>query len=145
MQVLSCRLNEEFCFPGSRTSVRVLAVQPGGVSLGIDTPVGESRCLPDFHSPENTNCSRRGKVVTGLFRRRASRQLQAASVGLGLARLQLRAGLTDSAQLALEKIHEEIQELRQRLEGKRKPAPRRARRAARGGCGKVAVLAGCSV
>jgi hypothetical protein len=39
-------------------------------------------------------------------------------MALGLARLQLQAGLTREAQAALAQVHEKLQRLRRRLEGK---------------------------
>jgi hypothetical protein len=50
------------------------------------------------------------------------RQLRSASTGLGLARLQLRAGLTRDAEATLDRLHQDIQSLRRDLEG---PAGRR--------------------
>jgi hypothetical protein len=54
---------------------------------------------------------------------RAQRQLKTASKGLGLARLQLQAGLTEDAQATLDTLHEEMQTLRRQLDEERQPSP----------------------
>jgi hypothetical protein len=69
---------------------------------------------------------------------RVRRQLRSASVSLGLARLQLRAGLTQDAQATLDQLHQELQSMRRRLErqGGRESVP--PPRAARTGTGPAA-------
>jgi carbon storage regulator len=115
MLILSRRLNEEIVFPGLRTAVRVVAVKGGEVRLGVEAP------------PEVTVL--RGEVEdrAGQWRPSPARSaggaglagpLKAACVGLGLARLQLQAGDLCAVDALLDRLHDEIQSLRRRLEGK---------------------------
>jgi hypothetical protein len=46
--------------------------------------------------------------------------LKAAGMGLGLARLQLQAGLAGDAQATLDQVHQDIQALMRRVEGEGK-------------------------
>jgi hypothetical protein len=62
----------------------------------------------------------------GAAQRLACERLRTAGTTVGLARLQLRIGNTQDAAATLELLHEEIQSLREQLEGGREPAaPRR--------------------
>ncbi|MBV9122821.1 MAG: carbon storage regulator [Planctomycetes bacterium] len=131
MLVLSRRLNEKVLFPGFEASVQVVAIKPGVIRLGIEAPpqvtvlreevqghhARYSRPVPH---PENPGRSARLEELQHL----TCRQLQTASLGLGLARLQLQAGQTESVQEILDQLHEDLQALRRRLEGKeKKPLP----------------------
>ncbi len=53
--------------------------------------------------------------------RRTCRRLKQASINLGMVRLQLQVGLVRDAEMNLERIHEEIQTMCLRLEGRKKP------------------------
>lgn len=56
--------------------------------------------------------------------RLTSRALQAFSVGIGLARFQLQAGLGQDVRATLDQLHGDIQTLRRRLEGESDPGVR---------------------
>jgi hypothetical protein len=57
-------------------------------------------------------------------RRRARKRLKDLSIALGMARLQVRTGHMQAAQVTLARLHEDIQVLRRTLErGRRKKAP----------------------
>jgi hypothetical protein len=151
MLILSCRIHEKFYFPGSQTSVRVLEIQPGSVRLGIDAPAEGAFSSRDFQDPNGgTRAGRRSRDTKAAYlrrQRRACRRLKAASMRLGMARLQLRVGLAQNAQLALEHIQQEIQALRRCLEGNKKQPARRPdtppRTAGDRQDGTVGVLASC--
>ena len=51
------------------------------------------------------------------------KRLKATCMGLGMARLQLEAGYPREAALALGRIHEDLQHLRQEIEGKKTKLP----------------------
>jgi carbon storage regulator CsrA len=120
MLVLSRRPGETLFFPGLRVAVQVLAARPGAVRLGIDAPPEVCVMRGEVVGPKPTTL-RPGRPG----RHRLTRELRRASLGVGLARLQLQAGRVDDAQGTLARLHEEIQQLRRLLEGEgEKTAPR---------------------
>jgi hypothetical protein len=88
-------------------------LQDQAAQWGPSVPPAEQPREPSRDQPhEAVPAAKRGRRG-----RLTRKQLRTASAGLGLARLQLRAGLTDDAQATLQRIHDEIQDLRRCLEG----------------------------
>ena len=132
MLVLSRRQNEKIVFPCIQASVQVVGVKGGVVRLGIEAPPEVDIFREEAQAPAACWRPFQTKVPQGTAHAK-QRQLQQqtreglklASTGLGLARLQLASGHIQEAQALLDRIHEDIQSLRQRLERKgRRELPR---------------------
>src|SRR5437763_9290 len=119
MLVLARKCAQEITFPDQQIRVEVLAVKPGLVRLGIEAPpevrvlrgelpdrVAEWGTEPDA-TPEHPTAPPQEQL--DLLTRKG---LTMASAGLGLARLQARVGLTEDLQQTLEKLHDQLQWLR---------------------------------
>lgn len=135
MVVLSRRPHESILIPAIGARIHVAAIEPDVVRVAIDAPPEVAVLRGEIQDraaqpPIPVHPGEKSRAPAGARRRfsRATRQrLQAASIRIGLARLQLRAGLVADAQAALAKVHEEIQRLRRRLEGRHAQlSPRRA-------------------
>jgi carbon storage regulator CsrA len=121
MLVLSARLHEKVHFPGSHTSVQVVAIQPGVVRLGIDAPE-EVRVLrqgipdrvaewgPAPVSPGDETPSTLLQL-DGLVQKR----LEIARRGLEEARRHLGDGRAEDAEVVLGRLDEDLYLLRRRL------------------------------
>jgi hypothetical protein len=145
MLKLSCRIREESSCHGSHTLGEVRLEKSGQVHRDRAGIAQGAFSNEDFQEPE---AGKKGWKERGKFgRRRLCSRLKATSIRLGMARLQLRVGLLQRAQLALEEIHKELQKLRGDLEGKRtKAGPRPAVSRQRGPSnsrGTGELLAGC--
>jgi carbon storage regulator CsrA len=121
MLVLSRRLNEKIVFPESNTVVQVVGVKPGVVRLGIRAPAEVTVLREEVHNrgaewrvpaasasldpapEENSDASDRAWLTS-------------ATLGLGLARLQLRVGQTRDAQETLARLHSQLQGVRKRFD-----------------------------
>ena len=137
--VLSRRPNEKVLFPTINTAVRVASVKRGTVRLGIEAPPEVPILRAELldraaewgaNSPPASLAESRLRELRHLLRNR----LSVTTVGLGVLRQQARAGLNAEMELTIAKIEEDMQLLRQRLEGEAAtPAPlppsRPARRA----------------
>ena len=116
MCVLSRRLNEKVLFPGFYfPAARGKAFLPGPLPPGLKAP------------PKTTDLSERsarGAVPAPMPPLGAPLRegLKAAGLGLGLARLQLQAGLTQDLPRLLAQVHEGILALRRQLDGECRPA-----------------------
>ena len=120
MLVLSRRMNEEILFPGMNISVKVLAVAPGKVSLGIQAPAevniiraelpnrvaewGVAEEVPDANSPEE----RLRKQNTQLRHR-----LKAAAADLRLLRRQLQLEMWSDAEETAAKMQNDFKVAKQ--------------------------------
>ena len=134
MLVLSRRLNERILIPEIGAAVEILDIKRSAVRLGINAPseVAVVRERPDTRPgqsdrPRPAICARMSR--THPSNRIIRRRLKQASIQLGLARLQLSVGLTSQVDLALARLHREIQQVRRCLGG-RKRLPARTRVAA---------------
>jgi carbon storage regulator CsrA len=124
MLVLSRRAGEKIVLPGLGVTIEVVNIKSGAVRLGITAPPevtilraevpdrtaewdGE-RPQPAAAVPEEPADGRLTRVVRG--------RLQVARTGMGELRRELQAGCTETAQLLLEKIDEDVALLQQRLE-----------------------------
>ncbi|HEV3257981.1 MAG TPA: carbon storage regulator [Gemmataceae bacterium] len=133
MLVLSRRLNQKILLPGVHTSVRVVAIKRGVVRLGIEAPPSVTVLreeVQDRTAEWQPTAAQSGEANTGAESRHPGHLLRdglkAASLSLGMARLQLRLGQTGEVRETLDKIHAELQRLRRGLEGgkeKAVPAP----------------------
>jgi carbon storage regulator CsrA len=153
MLVISRRPHEKIVIPAINACIHVAAVQPGVVRVAINAPRevvilrGElADRAAEWAAPavtpraSTTTKPRRGN-------RRTRERLRRVSMALGLARLQLRAGLTRDADATLGQVHQDIQVLRRRLGGKASKArsqraPKNSRAAATDGPDVLASLAG---
>ena len=131
MLVLSRRLHEKVLFPGTHTSVQIVAVKGGVVRLGIDAPpdvIILREEVPERTAewgpaqekqPADPALERTRDQLNGQVRDR----LRLTSVGLGLLQLQLDAGLAEEAQATLARIREDFQLLRYGVEGELEQVP----------------------
>jgi carbon storage regulator CsrA len=136
MLVLSRRLNEQILFPEFNTAVKVLGVKGNTVRLGIDAPLdvtilreevtdleekSQARLKNQSLSADKANDAEREKTrqLNHLLRNR----LNVAGLGLALLARQLEAGMLDDCQATLDKIHEDFDLLRDRLEVEMEPHP----------------------
>jgi carbon storage regulator CsrA len=113
MLVLTRRTDEEIVFPTTATRVRVLAARAGAVSLGIDAP-------PDIPV-------RRGELPDreaewGPASPEPGSRLAAVAKGVGLAELQMEAGMVDEARATLAAVRQGL--LRLQGYGRRYASPR---------------------
>lgn len=135
MLVLSRRPAEKIVFPGINTSVQVVAVKPGVVRLGIEAPSEIKVFREEIVGPSQVQDAVQAlgsqvRELNHLVRNRVN----AATIGLALLRRQLKAGLGEAAEATLEKLDQQIQLLRQQVEGASQKAvalpsapPRKAR------------------
>ncbi len=127
MLVLSRRLNEKIVIPSIHTTVQVVGIKAGAVRLGIVAPpdvpvwreeVQDRRVEGAGAAPAPAGAEARLKQVNQLVRSR----LAIGHTGLELLRHQLRQGLTREAADTLERLDEDLEMLRRRLEqGDREP------------------------
>jgi carbon storage regulator CsrA len=121
MLVLSARLHEKVLFPGSHTSVEIVAIQPSTVRLGIEAP-DEVRVLrqgiPDRvaewgePSPPADGASPSSLLQLD---RLVQKRLEIARKGLEEAQRHLGSGRSGDAETVLEKLDEDLHLLRRRL------------------------------
>jgi hypothetical protein len=126
MSTFSRRFQKKVLSLGLNLAVQVAAAEATLLLHGPEAPL--SAVAPHDVSREQFAgpTSRDEPTAEGKLDRwksRTQRQLKTASKGLGLARLQLQAGLTDDAQATLDTLHEEIQSLRRQLADERQPSP----------------------
>ncbi len=133
MLVLSRRQNEKIVFPCIQASVQVVGVKGGVVHLGIEAPPEVDIFREEAQAP--AACWRPFPTMLGEGSAHAKQRqlhqqtregLKLASTGLGLARLQLATGHIQEAQALLDRIHQDMQTLRQRLERKGRRKLRRS-------------------
>ena len=137
MLVLSRRPNEKVLFPSINTAVQVVSITGGVVRLGVEAPpevtilreeLQDRVAEPGATTPLIEPAESRLRGLRHLLRNR----LSVTTVGLGLLRQQARAGLSDELERTIAKIEEDMQLLRQRLEGEAAtPAPMPLSRPAR--------------
>jgi carbon storage regulator len=118
MLVLTRKLQEKIVFPGANISVQVVRIKPGKVGLGIEAPSEVTILreeIPDrlanWGAPKTSAPSAQPKSATSDPATNLSRKLQALSMGLGLARLQLRLGQSQNVEAVLDRMHQDIQSL----------------------------------
>ena len=129
MLVLARKCAQEISFPDLNIRIEVLAAKPGLVRLGIEAPP-EVRVLRG-ELPDRV--AEWGPATDAEVERQAAPQdhleqltrngLTLANVGLGLARLQARLGSTDELQQTLERLHEQLQWLRDQWQPTTKACP----------------------
>ena len=121
MLVLSRRLNEKIVFPESNTVVQVVGVKPGVVRLGVRAPAEVTVLREEVH---NRGAEWRAPAASAPLDPAPEESsgaddrawLTSATLGLGLARLQLRVGQTRDAQETLARLHSQLQGVRKRLD-----------------------------
>jgi carbon storage regulator CsrA len=125
--ILSRRRNEKILFPGIHTAVQILAVKGNTVRLGIEAPpdVTVLRAeLSDRHAESGATAApaepaeARFRALRHLVRNR----LNGATIGLALLRQQVTAGRTNDLDRTVGLIEQEMQKLREQVEGKPAPA-----------------------
>ena len=123
MLVLSRRLNEKIIFPESNTMVQVVGMKPGVVRLGVRAPAEVTVLRHEVHErdaewrPPQAPAAGDSPPAASAKGDGERAWLTSASLGLGLARLQLRVGQMQDAQETLARLHFQLQRVRQRLEG----------------------------
>jgi carbon storage regulator CsrA len=123
MLVLSRRLNEKIIFPESNTMVQVVGMKAGVVRLGVRAPAEVTVLRQEVHerraewSPPHTPTAGEAPADASASGDGERAWLKSASLGLGLARLQLRVGQMQDAQETLARLHSQLQRVRQHLEG----------------------------
>jgi carbon storage regulator CsrA len=125
MLVLTRRTNEKVLFPDFNAAVQVLSVKGNHVRLGIEAPQavrvlrGElqdtavNTAQQQLPSPTDLALEARMRQLNHLLRNR----LNVAGLGLALLARQLQGGLLQDGQATLDRIHEDFELLRARLEG----------------------------
>ena len=123
MLVLTRRENEKIIFPAVETSVEVLEVKAGRVRLGIKAPK-ELQILREevMQSDSSRPAGAAGVDAFAMSMLRKTKhqirnQLNSATVGLALARRQLKAGLIESLEVTLDRIGHGFENLEQQVEG----------------------------
>jgi carbon storage regulator CsrA len=122
MLVLSRRVNQKVLFPAFNTSVQVLSVKGSSVRLGIDAPHEVQVVREELQHTEGQSAATtmtaamaadaRTRQLNHLLRNR----LNVAGIGLALLARQLDAGLLQDGKVTLDKLHEDFELLRERLE-----------------------------
>jgi carbon storage regulator CsrA len=121
MLVLSRRLNEKIVFPESNTVVQVVGVKPGVVRLGVRAPAEVTVLREEVHNRGAEWQAPAASASVDPAPQESSDAgdhawLTSATLGLGLARLQLRVGQTRDAQETLARLHSQLQGVRKRLD-----------------------------
>jgi carbon storage regulator CsrA len=133
MLVLSRRINDKLLFPSINTAVQILSVKCGTVRLGIEAPpeVPVLRAELQNRAPKRDAtpslaalAESRLRTLRHLLRNR----LSVTTVGLGVLRQQVQAGLTADMERTIAKMEEDMQLLRQRLESEAETPPQPAPR-----------------
>src|SRR6516164_8947676 len=117
MLVLSRRPNEKVLFPSINAAVQVVSIKGGTVRLGIEAPpeVTILRAELQDRAAERGATTPLAKPVESSLRelRHLLRnRLSVTTVGLGLLRQQVRAGLSDELECTIAKIEEDMHLLR---------------------------------
>jgi two-component system, OmpR family, response regulator len=128
--VLSRRPNEKLVFPGTRTTVQVVAIKGGAVRLGIDAPPDVEVFREELLGaarPQAPAATGREAAPARLrdLERLLDKRLGIASQGLSVLREQMASGLTLDVILTLEEVRAEIELLRERVKSETAPAPPR--------------------
>lgn len=122
MLVLTRRENEKIVFPAVDTTVEVLEVKAGRVRLGIKAPkelqiLREEVMQSDAQRAERSGVDAFAMSMLRKTKHQIRNQLNSATVGLALARRQLKAGLTESLEVTLDRIGHGFENLEQQVEG----------------------------
>jgi carbon storage regulator CsrA len=128
MLVLSRRLNEKLVFPSIPATIQVVTIKPGAVRLGIDAPPEVTVLREEVRDRsaqwQATNPAQHEVEPPARLSRLLRDRLRITASGLALLRRQLEIGRRDDAALTLDKLEEELQMLRERLEAEEKqPLP----------------------
>jgi carbon storage regulator len=129
MLVLSRRLHETILIPAVNAAVRVVAIKPGVVRLGIEAPPDVAvwreevqERLAEWEVPQSP--APRQADSGAAARRLVHNRLRVADVGLDLLARQLQAGQVEDALATLATVREDLRMLEGRLEeGVSKPPP----------------------
>ncbi len=128
MVVLTRRPHEKLLIPAINASLHVAAIEPGVVRVAVEAPPevavlrGElysQTALAAAASPTEKMPARSDDIP------RVRKRLADVSRALGLARLELSAGLTRDAGTVLRRLHREVQRLRRELGGRKRRVPLR--------------------
>ena len=123
MSLFSPRIRRKVLVVGMNLAVQMAAAEAGLLLRGTGAPPappalhGEAP-KPAPERPPFESLSAEQAPEGPRREGRVRRQLRSASMGVGLARLQLRAGLTQDAEATLDRLHEEIQSLRRHLDSR---------------------------
>jgi two-component system, OmpR family, response regulator len=140
MLVLSRRIHEKILLSGLNTAVQVLEIKRGSVRLGIDAPPevtilrGELQDLSAAgNAAEPRARDRNPESTMPQICRQVRETVTTTAVGLGLASVQLEAGLVDDAKATLATIRQHCQLLLHGIEGELEalPAPEKVSHRAR--------------
>jgi carbon storage regulator CsrA len=118
MLVLTSRLHEKIMMPENRTTIEVVAIQPGAVRLGIDAPPDVRilrEAIPDRVAewgPEDAPASSPSmQQVNQLIQKR----LEIARHAVSEIRTHLRGDDHEDVQVLLERLDEDLRLLRRRV------------------------------
>jgi carbon storage regulator CsrA len=135
MLVLSRKQHEKILFPGIKAAVSVVAIRGNVVRLGIEAPNDVVVLREEIQNRRGEQPAARTVDDSERERRHALRnRLNGAVLGLALLRKQCELGLHDNVQATLDKIDQEMQALRQQIDGSTaapQPAPIQKPRKAR--------------
>src|SRR5438034_1239876 len=119
MLVLSRRLKEKIVLPDLGVEIQVVALKSGTVRLGIVAPPDvtvlreEVRVRDAEWRPAVDTARAQLQQLQTLLRNR----LKISNAGLAMLRRQMQAGLDQEAEETLARIEEDLQMLRERLDG----------------------------
>jgi len=122
MLVLSRRLNEKILFPGMNTAVEVVSIKGGTVRLGIHAPPEVTILRHELQeraaewggtAPPAEPVDARFRALRHFVRNR----LNGTAIGLALLRQQVAAGRSSDLERTFGMIEQEMQKLRQEVEG----------------------------
>jgi len=122
MLVLTRRENEKIVFPAVNTSVEVLEVKAGRVRLGIQAPRDLQILREEVMKADGIHLSDQNALESfaAQMLRKTKHQmrndLNKATIGLALARRQLKAGMIENLDATLDKIGQGFDGLNQQVE-----------------------------
>jgi carbon storage regulator CsrA len=135
MLVLSRKVNEKLLFPGINASIEVVSVRGGLVRLGIEAPPGVAVLREELQARAGACPAGVPSPLPRELAHQLRNRLNAVRIGLAVLRRQQAMGLAEDAGATLGKVEEEIEALRQHLDGlagrepPRPAAPARKRKA----------------
>jgi carbon storage regulator CsrA len=132
MLVLSRRPNETLVFPGLGTTIQVVSIKPGVVRLGIDAPESVRVLRGEIPDRDAEWAERPPPAAPPLPAISALVEKRLAILRRGLDEVQrsVSAARTDEAELLLDKLDEDLNLLRQRLQTEAVRGPKAAARRA---------------
>lgn len=121
MLVLSRKINEKIILPDINATLQIVGVKPGMVRLGFEGPDNVSIFREEIFNQEKweQDQAQREKDLRKMVRRLmhdVRNRLNASTIGIALLRQQLERGLLDAIPQTLQRIEQEIAQLRKTVD-----------------------------